>query len=332
MNVYEWVESPDVREHLEKIHYEFTLPEAFCVVRSNQRRALEEKIAAWEELLATMPDCPFSFESKSGEKIEIDSFHRSARKYIEELRNLLEDVCRKDEKGVYKVAAPQRYKEGKGVALSEFLEENWKEFKGKSILPSAKIWKGKRKCLFFYVNPQKQVITIGNDHPLQQYWVPLPTPFRRGDILDIGLSTPVVLEYIGSWSEDELLENGLSPKIFDEDEDKTTGTAYSLFKEKSEDTPNMIEDILVCPLRLRYYRKPLEESETLLLAVSNYLKGNLTLDQMCMAYHVLAKEWEARALRKDFGELYDEDVVCAAGLEKLGFEEGWEDNEEIWKE
>lgn len=26
MNVYEWVESPDVREHLEKIHYEFTLP------------------------------------------------------------------------------------------------------------------------------------------------------------------------------------------------------------------------------------------------------------------------------------------------------------------
>ena len=111
MNVYEWVESPDVREHLEKIHYEFTLPEAFCVVRSNQRRALEEKIAAWEELLAAMPDCPFSFESKSGEKIETDSFHRSARKCIEELRNLLEDVCRKDEKGVYKVAAPQRYKD-----------------------------------------------------------------------------------------------------------------------------------------------------------------------------------------------------------------------------
>ena len=56
MNVYEWVESPDVREHLEKIHYEFTLPVAFYVVRANQQRALEEKIAAWEELLATMPD------------------------------------------------------------------------------------------------------------------------------------------------------------------------------------------------------------------------------------------------------------------------------------
>ena len=129
-----------------------------------------------------------------------------------------------------------------------------------------------------------------------------------------------------------MVENGLSPKTFDEDEDKTIGTAYSLYKEKSEDTPNMIEKILVYPHRLRYYRKPLEESETLLLAVSNYLKENLTLDQMCMAYHVLAKEWEARALRKDFGELYDEDVVCAAGLEELGFEEGWEDNEEIWKE
>ena len=39
MNVYEWVESPDVRGHLEKIHYEFTLPVAFDGVRANQQRA-----------------------------------------------------------------------------------------------------------------------------------------------------------------------------------------------------------------------------------------------------------------------------------------------------
>ena len=56
MNVYEWLESPDVREYLEGIHYEFTLPEAFYVIRENEQRALEEKIAAWEELLNVMPD------------------------------------------------------------------------------------------------------------------------------------------------------------------------------------------------------------------------------------------------------------------------------------
>ena len=51
MNVYEWLESSDVREYLESVHYEFTLPEAFYVIRENEQRALEEKIAAWEECL-----------------------------------------------------------------------------------------------------------------------------------------------------------------------------------------------------------------------------------------------------------------------------------------
>lgn len=40
MNVYEWLENPDVREYLEGIHYEFTLPEAFYVIRENEQRAL----------------------------------------------------------------------------------------------------------------------------------------------------------------------------------------------------------------------------------------------------------------------------------------------------
>ena len=74
MNVYEWLESPDVREYLEGIHYEFTLPEAFYVIRENEQRALEEKIAAWEELLNVMPDCPFSIESDAGGKVETASF------------------------------------------------------------------------------------------------------------------------------------------------------------------------------------------------------------------------------------------------------------------
>ena len=60
MNVYEWLASPDVREYLEKIHYDFALPEAFYVIRENEQRALEEKIAAWEELLNVMPDSSLS--------------------------------------------------------------------------------------------------------------------------------------------------------------------------------------------------------------------------------------------------------------------------------
>ena len=159
MNVYEWLESPDVREYLEGIHYEFTLPEAFYVIRENEQRALEEKIAAWEELLDIMPDCPFSIESELGEKLEIDSFHQALREYVAQQRGLLEDVCRRDENGVYGVIMPTAYRKAKGVALSEFLENNWKEFEGKGTLRLTKTWSGKQRhngILFFCVNAEKQ--------------------------------------------------------------------------------------------------------------------------------------------------------------------------------
>ena len=97
MNVYEWLESPDVREYLEGIHYEFTLPEAFYVIRENEQRALEEKIAAWEELLNVMPDCPFSIESDAGGKVETASLHKSIREFIGQQRELLEvEMCIRD--------------------------------------------------------------------------------------------------------------------------------------------------------------------------------------------------------------------------------------------
>ena len=159
MNLYEWLESPDMREYLEGIHYEFTLPEAFYVIRENEQRALEEKIAAWEELLAVMPDCPFSIESDAGGKVETASFHKSIREFIGQQRELLEVVCRKDETGVYSVILGGVHKEGKGVALSEFLDKNWKKFEGKGTLRLTKTWSGKQRhngILFFCVNAEKQ--------------------------------------------------------------------------------------------------------------------------------------------------------------------------------
>lgn len=83
----------------------------------------------------------------------------------------------------------------------------------------------------------------------------------------------------------------------------------------------MIERCFVLPQQLQYYRKPLKESEWVLQAVSSYLKGDLDLGQMCMAYHIFAKEWEARSLREEFIDSMDEEIACAAGL---GLDEGVE--------
>ena len=105
---------------MEKIHYDFTLPEAFYVIRENEQRALEVKIAAREEPLAAMPDCPFSIESDVGGKLETESFHKSVREFIGQQRELLEVVCRKDETGVYSVIMSGVHKEGKGLRFRNF--------------------------------------------------------------------------------------------------------------------------------------------------------------------------------------------------------------------
>lgn len=53
----------------------------------------------------------------------------------------------------------------------------------------------------------------------------------------------------------------------------------------------------------------------MLQAVSGYLKGHLDLGQLCMTYHIFAKEWEVRSLREEFIDSMDEEIACAAGLE-----------------
>ena len=163
MNVYEWLESPDVREYLEGIHYEFTLPEAFYV-----------------ELLNVMPDCPFSIESDAGGKVETASLHKSIREFIGQQRELLEVVCRKDETGVYSVILGGVHKEGKGVALSEFLDKNWEKFEGKGTLRLTKTWSGKQRhngILFFCVNAEKQapavaLVAVAHTVPSRRYFGP----------------------------------------------------------------------------------------------------------------------------------------------------------------
>ena len=115
------------------------------------------------------------------------------------------------------------------------------------------------------------------------------------------------------------MANGLSPQLF-EGENKRGAAAYQFGGER-QNAPRMIERCFVLPQQLQYYRKPLKESEWVLQAVSSYLKGDLDLGQMCMAYHIFAKEWEARSLREEFIDSMDEEIACAAGL---GLDEGVE--------
>ena len=81
MDVYRYIDSPDIRSYLQEIRYKFTIEEAAYLVWQCRRVTLEEKFAAWEEIVDTMPDSAIIGRPFGGRE-RVDSVHQFLRDYI----------------------------------------------------------------------------------------------------------------------------------------------------------------------------------------------------------------------------------------------------------
>ena len=80
MDIYRFIDSRDMREHLQQLNYSFTTPEAAFLVYWCKNAALEERIAAWREIIDTMPNCAMA------ERLNLEAipdFHQFLRDYID---------------------------------------------------------------------------------------------------------------------------------------------------------------------------------------------------------------------------------------------------------
>ena len=57
VDIFRFFNSKDVADHLRKIGYEFSMPEAAFVVYRSRDATFDEKVATWLEIVETMPDC-----------------------------------------------------------------------------------------------------------------------------------------------------------------------------------------------------------------------------------------------------------------------------------
>lgn len=106
MNYYRFLDSRDIRNHLENMEYPLSTPEAAYLVWQCRRVTLEEKFAAWEEIIETIPDSSFAgyrhfnFKTKQREPAPVYSLHNFLRQYIQRQKELL-DVFTKEGDGTY---------------------------------------------------------------------------------------------------------------------------------------------------------------------------------------------------------------------------------------
>ena len=57
MDIWNFINSRTVREHLKRIDYQFSSLEAAWLIRQSRYTLLRDKHEAWERLIETMPDC-----------------------------------------------------------------------------------------------------------------------------------------------------------------------------------------------------------------------------------------------------------------------------------
>lgn len=80
MDIYSFMNSKDIAEHLKAMDYQFTAYEMAYLVYQSKRATLEQKLTAYQDILSETPDCEPSYRLLDR---TLDSTHELLTKYID---------------------------------------------------------------------------------------------------------------------------------------------------------------------------------------------------------------------------------------------------------
>lgn len=106
MNFYKFINSKDIRTHLENIGYEFGPLEAAFIVWQSKTATIEEKHAAWREIINTMPDTDIPYEKWQAPR---ESLHAFLRDYMALEDRLLAEFFDLGNLAFYNYYSPEHY-------------------------------------------------------------------------------------------------------------------------------------------------------------------------------------------------------------------------------
>lgn len=237
-----FLNSKDIADYWRRIGFICTPLQSAYIVWQNHTKTLQEKHAAWHEIVETMPDC---FVAKGHRKTNMgisdalaESLHEFLRAFMQLQNQLIERFYRKGDHAVYSYRV--LYDGDKDWSEDRWLydtaEECFEDVNAdEDLIPSivciqlTKQWIGEDRALTLSVKADKTVIDIdaqGLDVAeldlLQAFdwmWFDFPTPFKKGDIVVSKYSPfgynlcgdePFVLTNLCSWGSEQLRQNRYS--------------------------------------------------------------------------------------------------------------------------
>lgn len=336
-DILEFLDSPDIKEHLQDIGYEFTTPEAaFIVARSNEK-ALRQKIEGWKKIIENMPNCAMTRRHGT---LSIPNFHVFLRDVIKWERK---KIARFKQPGKHmyffedRTGSPYESEPSFGpyTSYDKCFEAIWNELEEENptsieitrrpIDPDEDYYAADKLMLNAkgeIMDCQLRCIDVereGEDptFAFELMWFSIPTPFHAGDIIcrHSDPDDPMLLLNMQTWTTRRVIDE-LPPSAYRE---RAAEGADDLLKHHRQngDTSDMyaygcqIEYPLEYPvyigepscflLDMEYCRTPLKPEARILYGVRAYLDGNLGLDSLI----ALSSLFELQALVKKKAERFE---------------------------
>lgn len=347
MNIYRYFNSPDVAAHLRKIEHPFTAAEAAYVVNECLFATLEEKIAAWNEIIATYPDHSMAQRPHMD---AVDSFHTFLKQYIaiqkKKLALFMEaDNCLYDfsydrtEPEQKRMESDQLFRSAEDCIA--YCKEEFSEDADRHIrIRKRRITDSTKPCYrrsSLLLSSDFLPIDVEVDNLSDQeskindafdaMWFFFPVPFRRGDLV-IDRATygaaanPMVIGDFPIWYAADCIRNGMlltSPDLAKKDArigrykksgDNSDMTALCYYV---SDDCNLWSDYIGNYLHFEYYDAPLQGRHQLLKPFGAFLAGTIGPELLCNSYCQIHKQIELETM-ETASKWYAKEALKNAGV------------------
>jgi hypothetical protein len=339
MNVLDFVNSTDIKNHLKEIDYRCNQLEASWLIYQSSICTLEEKMSAWNWIIDNMDDCEVPERINCSYR---QSLHGTLKLYMDMLNG---KINRFYEEGT-NVAYSYRYllygypewTEGEHLYSSpeicwECIEDDLDEDEISNLTEvritrdvidnagaSVTLVFSKRKKImdvyFIPINDEEQDLSR---YFFNGMWFHFPVPFKKGDVLvrvdedkypgHRFAEGPFVLDditplYIAGLDEErsKSYEEGLYG-------DETDMNAWGYFQDEDG---CIFREVMFNYMDLELYKGPFEGRQRLLIALSNFEKGNIGVDLLMTAYRkIIIDEFAEGIMLRNW---YTDDGLILAGL------------------
>ena len=291
MDLYHFINSPDIREHLQKIRYEFSPAEAAWFVYICRSATLEEKYSAWQEIIDTMPD----------EAIDTDldetpnNLHEYLAGYMEKLKELTEILYRSEPGVVYGFCDGEK----NGSRTNE--RGPFSDFSRCFSAAVSQASRDRIKLCRMPLNDTESIITaelcldggllsVRENSPTKArsilsdgfdtMYFSVPTPFGKGDIVR------------DPWEND-----ACGPFVLTETEDNFPKYPSGIFQDAHSGEIHTSTWFWLA--NCEYYRGDLNGKRRILTALSNYIKGKIDVCVFARAYYQVLLEERAKDLPRN---------------------------------